>query len=92
MEMIPTNVTLPEFVSMSDLSDAYTKCVRIEFPNGYEASVIQGEFTYGGKRGLFEVAVIKDENIQYDTPLGPDVLGYLTKEEMVNTLWKIASL
>lgn len=65
--------------------------------NNYGASIIQHNFSYGNKEGLQELAVIKydeDDNwhIVYDTPITNDVLGYLTEEDVNETLIKIADL
>ena len=61
--------------------------------NGYGASIIQHDFSYGGNNGLWELAVVgKDGNLCYDTPITNDVLGYLTEEEVNSTLKKIELL
>jgi hypothetical protein len=49
----------------------------IKFENGYGASIISRDYSYGSDRGLFEVAVIHDEIIVYDTPVTKDVIGHL---------------
>lgn len=33
--------------------------VVLQFGNGYGASIIRGPYTYGGRDGLFEVAVLE---------------------------------
>lgn len=61
--------------------------------NGYGASIVKHEFSYGNSQGLWELAVIgKNGNLCYDTPITNDVLGYLTEEEVNSTLVKIAEL
>lgn len=64
------------------------------FTNGYSASVIQGPHTYGGRAGLWEIAVLggPDERIVYDTPVTDDVLGYLTDDQVAEALLAIAAL
>jgi hypothetical protein len=43
--------------------------------------------------GLYEIAVFgKDGNITYSTPITGDVLGYLTEQDVENTLVKIKNL
>jgi hypothetical protein len=68
------------------------QCI-VQFPNGYGASIVQGEYTYGGKDGLYEIAVFgKDGHISYSTPITDDVLGYLSEEEVEKTLIDIKNL
>ena len=68
------------------------QCI-VQFPNGYGASIVQGEHTYGGKDGLYELAVFgEDGHISYDTPITDDVLGYLTEQDVEDTLNKIKNL
>jgi len=67
---------------------------RIHFDNGYGASVVSHTFSYGGKSGLYELAVLdKDGEIHYDNPVaGGDVKGYLTEEEVSELLIEIQKL
>jgi len=83
--------------SFSDLSFATRAfdngvAARLKFPNGYEASVVRGDFTYGGARGLYELAVLHDGAIVYDTPITNDVLGHLTEGDVTERLNEIAAL
>lgn len=65
----------------------------VQFSNGYGASIVQTPYSYGGNNGLYELAVFgKDGNITYDTPITNDVLGYLTEEDVSETLKKIKEL
>jgi len=66
--------------------------VRIAFENGYSASMVRGEFTYGGKEGLWEAAVTYDGEIVYDTPVTSDVIGHLHSEHLPDVLMQIADL
>ena len=63
-----------------------------KFPNGYGASVIKGPYTYGGKKGLWEVAVLKGEELCYDTDITSDVIGHLNDPEMDAILRQIERL
>jgi hypothetical protein len=68
------------------------QCI-VQFENGYGASIVISEHTYGGSDGLYEIAVFgKDGNITYDTPVTSDVLGYLTEQGVEDTLIKIKNL
>ena len=66
---------------------------RITFDNGYGVSVVKHEFSYGGKDGLYELAVLdKDGNLTYDTPITDDVIGYLRPEDVTDVMEKIQKL
>jgi len=63
-----------------------------EFPNGYGASIIRGPHSYGGAQGLYELAVLKDDHLCYDTPVTDDVRGYLSEDDVTGLLEDIAAL
>lgn len=72
-----------------------------KFDNNYGASVVRHEFSYGGKAGLFELAVLQygkyksnlDEfEIVYHTNITNDVIGFLEPKEVESTLKKINKL
>ena len=65
---------------------------RLEFPNGYTASVVRGEHTYGGSKGLYELAVMHGGELVYDTPVTNDVIGHLTEGDVTEHLNEIACL
>jgi hypothetical protein len=68
------------------------QCI-VQFSNGYGASIVKGPHTYGGKDGLYELAVFgKDGHITYGTPITDDVLGYLSEQEVEKTLLDIKNL
>lgn len=68
------------------------QCI-VQFPNGYGASIVKGPNTYGGDKGLYELAVFgKDGGVTYDTPITDDVLGHLTEQDIELTLVKIKNL
>lgn len=65
------------------------------FPNGYGASVVRHERSYGGRSGLFELAVLdSNDEICYDTPIttGSSVIGWLTLEQVDTLLDDISKL
>jgi hypothetical protein len=61
---------------------------RIEFENGYGASVVKTPYTYGGDRGLYELAVLDSNGeIHYDNPVAKgDVVGYLREEDVTDAM------
>ena len=66
---------------------------RMMFENGYGVSVICHSFSYGGKSGLYELAVLDDKGkLTYDTPVTNDVLGYLTPDDVTKTMELVQSL
>ena len=65
---------------------------RFDFPNGYSASVVKHKFSYGSERDLWELAIMKGDEIVYDTPIADDTIGWLTDEqvdELLNAIRKL---
>lgn len=74
-------------------NDMGTRQALVRFPNGYAASIVIGDHTYGGRDGLYELAVLdKNGQITYDTPITNDVVGYLSPDEVNELLVKIKNL
>ena len=66
---------------------------RIYFENGFGASVVQSDFSYGGKDGLYELAVLDEKGqITYETPITNDVIGFLNEEEVDAICKDVAAL
>jgi hypothetical protein len=60
---------------------------RIYFENGWGVSVVKHEFSYGGKDGLYELAVLKDNDIHYDNDIAKgDVVGWLRPEDITDAM------
>ena len=82
-----------EFEQVNDAPYMVGKKSRMHFDNGYGVSVVSHSYSYGGKDGLFEIAVLdKDGNLTYDTPVTNDVIGYLTEEEVSGVMKEVQSL
>ncbi len=75
--------------------------IVVAFKNGYGASIISNEYSYGGKDGLIEVALIefnrfdatlKDYILRYDKNRFKDdqVIGWLNEEELDDILGYIS--
>ena len=63
------------------------------FENGYGASVIQHDYSLGGKDGLYEISILNMKGeVLYDTPIDEDDLGYLTEENVTEVLQRIQEL
>ena len=54
---------------------------RYTFPNGYGISVINGPGTYS-RKDTYEVGIIHEDHLTYNTPLTNDVLADYTPEEI----------
>jgi len=65
---------------------------KVEFPNGYGASIVQGPYSYGNEFGLYELAVLKDGVLCYDTPITSDVVGHLSPDDVTALLQQIEAL
>jgi len=66
---------------------------RITFENGYGASVVSSPYTYGGDKGLYELAVLdSDGELTYTTSVTDDVIGYLRPEDVTDVMAKIQEL
>ncbi len=64
----------------------------VEFENGFSASVITGSIFYSTTERPYEIAVIKDGRVTYDTPVTNEVCRYLTEEEANDILSQIEAL
>lgn len=66
------------------------------FPNGYGVSVVKHQYSYGGDRGLWEIAVLKgtEDNwkLCYDTDITDDVLGYQTDQDVTDVMRRVQEL
>lgn len=65
---------------------------RVDFPNGYGASVIRGPYSYGGPDGKYELGVFHDGGLCYATALTDNVLGHLGKGDVARSLRAIKRL
>jgi hypothetical protein len=82
-----------EDLVFSELPDGFGVQSRIVFENGYGASVVKGPYTYGGKIGLYELAVLdSDGEITYATSITSDVVGYLRPEDVTDAMQRIQKL
>ena len=70
--------------------------LRVDFPNGYGASIVCHDYSYGGpyngRNDLYELAVLKGDKIDDTTPITDDVLGWLSIEKLNEVLEKIKEL
>lgn len=66
------------------------------FKNNFGASVVKTPYSYGAKDDKWELAVIKwrgdDFDLEYDTEITDDVLGWLTDKDVQDLLRRIKEL
>lgn len=63
-----------------------------QFDNGFGASVIKHDESYGNVDDLFELAILYDGEITYDSFFQYGVKGWLTNNNVINYLNKIKNL
>ena len=85
-----------KFKPLQDNESSIGVQATIFFDNGHGASIIKTPYGYGGKEGFYGLAVIKaNENgwdLNFNTPITNNVLGYLTENDLLNYLEKIKKL
>lgn len=68
------------------------------FDNYYGVSVVRGPYTHGGRKGLYELAVLhmspdaEYSDLVYDTPVTNDVEGHLTPEDVTRLMKEVSKL
>ena len=66
------------------------KQARMDFENGYSISVIFGEGTYCDNDGSnYEVAILRNGKITYNTPITDNVLSCQTPEQITAIMKEI---
>jgi len=79
-----------QFETINDAPFMVGKKARMMFENGYGVSVVSNNFSYGGKDGLYELAVLDSNGeLTYTTPITSDVLGYLTPDDVTEEMLKL---
>ena len=82
-----------EFELINDAPFMVGKKSRMHFDNGYGVSVVSHSYSYGGRDGLYEIAVLdSNDELTYDTPVTNDVIGYLTEEDVTDILKQVQEL
>jgi hypothetical protein len=65
---------------------------KYKFKNGYGASIIQHRGAFGSEEGLWELGILHNDVLCYDTPIAQDVIGYQDEQGLSDLLAEIASL
>lgn len=66
----------------------------IQFDNGYGFSIVSNKFSYGGSKGLFQIALLDETgNIMYDKEIGfGDVVGHLDFDDVALLIKAVSAL
>lgn len=65
----------------------------VSFPNGWGASIVKSDISYGGKSGLFEIAVLdNDGKVNSQTDITDDVVGWCDENDVDRILTAISKL
>jgi hypothetical protein len=81
------------FFPIHDAPFMVGKKARMHFDNGFGVSVVSHSYSYGGRDGLYEVAVLdSNDELTYDTPVTNDVIGYLTEEDVTDVMKQVQDL
>jgi hypothetical protein len=97
-EIAPFGIECGNFIDhIEDKSDETTKRIRVTFKNGLGLSVIQGEFSYGGDTGLYEIAPVNEEggldgSYFDDEDFGDDVCGYCDIKKVNHYINKLGNM
>ena len=82
-----------EFEQLNDAPYMVGKKSRMHFDNGFGVSVVSHTHSYGGRDGLYEVAVLdKDGVLTYETPVTSDIIGYLSEEDVTDVMKQVQEL
>ena len=79
MTMLNELMAITKGAVITDHSSTDMQRIRIMFPNGYGASLIKGDGSYG-----VELLVITAEGPCYDTDITDDVIGNIKNLEELN--------
>jgi hypothetical protein len=81
--------------NVRDLSSEATTRLQMRCRNGLSLSVIQGPYSYGSKKGLFEIAVLtpdgKFATSAFDDA-NDDVLGWMSQSDVIKKMGDLAQL
>ena len=64
----------------------------IDFENGYGVSVLLGHLFYSDGISTYELAVLEEGELCYDTPITDDVMRYINEKEVTDIMIKIQKL
>jgi len=65
---------------------------RLNFENGYGVSVVLGNRFFSNGFDTYELAVLKNNELCYDTHLTNDVIRYITEEKITEIMLEVQKL
>ena len=83
-------------IKFSKTDNDFPKSIQAILPFGdYDLSIVQSDFSYGGKQGLYEIAVFKGKNMiemPGITEEGDTVKGFLSENDVENIIEKMEAI
>jgi len=64
----------------------------MNFDNDYGVSVVRFKGSYGGNSGLWEIAILYKDELNYNTDITNDVLGWQTDQDVTDVMKKVQAL
>lgn len=77
--------------NLADISPSFKDAKQsvMNFSNGYGVSVLLGLAFYSNGVDTYEVAILKDGDVCYETPITDDVLSNQTEEEVTEVMERL---
>lgn len=87
-------MTKDAFLLPSSIREEYmnAKHAKMQFGNGYGTSALKGTLFYSNGIDAYEVAVLDNNGICYNTSMTNDVTGYVDADEVSNIMKQIQEL
>lgn len=83
--------TFKDLVFEQHALDKEGRHAKLHFDNGYGVSVLTGGMYFYTRNNTYEVGILKDGYLCYNTPITDDVLKYQTKEQVEEVMKKLQS-
>jgi hypothetical protein len=77
-----------KFDTLENLSGGEDKVARVEI-NGFDVSIVSREFSYGGKKGLYEMAIFSNGLMCDVLGWDDEVKGWLSPEDVEKELLEL---
>jgi len=81
-----------EFTDISKTHGEGAKQAYVEFENGYDVSVVQHKYSYGGDKGVYEIGCFFNNHMVDPADWGDTVKGWLTPDAVETELELIKAL